>query len=172
MQDFEGKGVSYCAICDGFFYRNKNVVVIGDGKYAFKEADVLKNIANSVTVLTNGVDNNFESEFKVIGKKIKEICGDSKVSEIIFDDGESISVDGIFVAVGEAGGADFAKKMGIILNGDSIAVDENMKTNVDGVFACGNVVGGLLQVCKATYEGAKAGLSAVQFVKNGAKAEL
>ena len=56
--------------------------------------------------------------------------------------------------------------MGVVTNGDSIAVDKNMKTNIDGLFSCGNVAGGLLQVCKAVYEGAEAGLSAVQYVKN------
>ena len=64
------------------------------------------------------------------------------------------------------GGSNFAKKMGVILNNDSIVVDENMKTNIDGLYACGNATGGLLQVCKAVYEGAKAGLSAVDFLNN------
>ena len=63
------------------------------------------------------------------------------------------------------GGSNFAKKLGIMLNGDSIIVDENMKTNIEGIFACGNTTGGLLQVCKAVYEGAKAGLSVAQYLK-------
>ena len=65
IQEFEGKGVSYCAICDGFFYRNKNVVVIGNGKFAINEANILKNIAQNVTILTNGLqvteNNNFNT---------------------------------------------------------------------------------------------------------------
>ena len=56
--------------------------------------------------------------------------------------------------------------MGVMLKGDSIIVDENMKTNIDGLYSCGNAAGGLLQVCKATYEGAKAGLSAFKYVKD------
>lgn len=165
IMDFEGKGVSYCAICDGFFYRNKNVVVIGNGKFAIKEADDLKNIVNSVTILTNGDSIVESSDYKIDTRKIKKIHGDKKVNAIEFEDGEMLPIDGVFVAIGEAGGSDFAKKMGVILNGDAIVVDENMKTNIGGLYSCGNVSGGLLQVCKATYEGAKAGLAAIQYVK-------
>ena len=166
IEEFDGMGISYCAICDGFFYRNKNVVVIGNGKYAISEAKDLKSIAGKVTILTDGLEMQAESEFEVNNKKIKQILGDSKVRQIEFEDGQILDIDGIFVALGEAGGSDFAKKMGVLTNGDSISVDKNMKTNIDGLFSCGNVVGGLLQVCKAVYEGAEAGLSAVQYVKN------
>jgi len=166
IEEFDGKGISYCAICDGFFYRKKNVVVIGNGKYAVSEANDLQNIANSVKILTNGLEMQAESNFEFDTRKIKQILGDTKVRQIEFDDGEIIDVDGIFVALGEAGGSDFAKKMGVITKGDSISVDENMSTNLEGLFSCGNVVGGLLQVCKAVYEGAEAGLSAVKYVKS------
>ena len=88
-----------------------------------------------------------------------------KLTSENFEDGNKMQVDGAFIAIGEAGGTDFAKKLGVMLKGDSIDVDENMKTNIDGLYSCGNVNGGLLQVCKATYEGAKAGLAAVQYVK-------
>ena len=163
--DFEGKGISYCAICDGFFYRKKDVAVIGNGKFAIKEAEDLKNIANSVMILTNGDKFVDSSDYKIDTRKIKEIHGENKVNAVEFEDGEILPVDGIFIAVGEAGGTDFAKKMGIMVNGDSIIVDDKMRTNIEGLFSCGNVVGDLLQVCKATYEGAKAGLSAVQYLK-------
>lgn len=166
IEEFEGKGISYCAICDGFFYRKKDVVVIGNGKFAIKEADDLKDIANSVTILTNGEEIVDNSGYTVDTRKIKEIHGDNKVSSIEFEDGNQMQIDGVFIAIGEAGGADFAKKLGVILKGDSIETDENMKTNIDGLYSCGNVNGGLLQVCKATYEGAKAGLSATQYIKD------
>ena len=166
IEEFDGKGISYCAICDGFFYRNKNVVVIGNGKFAISEAEDLKNIAQNVKILTDGLDMKSESEFEVITKKISEIKGDSKVRQIEFEDGEILDIDGIFVALGEAGGSDFAKKLGVITKGDSISVNEYMATNIEGLFSCGNVTGGLLQVCKAVYEGAEAGLSAIKYIKN------
>lgn len=165
--DFEGKGISYCAICDGFFYRNKDVVVIGNGKFALSEASHLKNIAHEVKILTNGMEIEENTEFSIDKRKIKEVSGDSRVRYIEFEDGTKMNVDGIFIALGEAGGADFAKKMGVITNGDNIVVDENMQTNIEGLYSCGNSNGGLLQVCKAVYEGAVAGLAIVNYLKNG-----
>ena len=176
--EFEGKGISYCAICDGFFYRNKNVAIIGNGEFALSEAEDLENVVNSITILTNG-EANIESgdeerfkgrsdKYKVDTRKIKQIIGEQKVKAIEFEDGDILEIDGIFVAEGIAGGGSFAKKLGIITkgdNGDNLEVNENMETNIKGIFACGNLTGGLLQVNKAVYEGAKAGLQAVKFVK-------
>ena len=166
INEFEGKGVSYCAICDGFFYRNKNVVVIGNGEFAINEANILKNIANNVKILTNGLEMLQKTNIEVSKGKIKEIKGGLRVQEVVFEDDSTIEVDGVFVALGEAGGADFAKKIGVLTNNDNIVVDEKMKTNVKGLFACGNANGGLLQVSKAVYEGAVAGLSASNYLKN------
>lgn len=161
---FEGSGVSYCAICDGFFYRKKNVVVIGSGTYAISEATELKNVTPNVTILTNGLELNGTTDIPVITKEIKEIVGEGRVSGVKFMDDTTLDVNGVFIALGEAGGADFAKKLGIYMEKDNIVVDENMRTNIPGVYACGNVVGGLLQINKAAYEGAKAGLDAVKYI--------
>ena len=167
IEEFEGRGVSYCAICDGFFYRNKDVVVIGNGDYAISEADELKGIASSVRILTDGLDKPENSkEYEVITKKIVEIAGEDKVSKIIFDDNSSIDVAGVFVALGRAGGADFAKKLGVLTEGDSIIVNENMKTSVDGIYSCGDAVGGLLQVSKSVSDGAKAGIDAATYIRS------
>lgn len=164
--EFEGKGISYCAICDGFLYKNKDVVVIGNGEYALSEAEALKNIASKVTILTNGhVPNKFNG-FEIINKKIKAIKGENVVNSIEFIDGSIMSVRGVFIAIGEAGSIDFAKRIGIMLDGENIVVDENMKTNIDGLYACGNSTGGLLQVSKAVYEGSVAGLAAAKYLKN------
>ena len=166
INEFEGKGVSYCAICDGFFYRNKNVVVIGNGEFAINEANILKNIANDVKILTDGLEMLQDTSIEVSKGKIREIKGGLRVQEVVFEDNSTIEVDGVFVALGEAGGADFAKKIGVLTNNDNIVVDEKMQTNVKGLFACGNANGGLLQVSKAVYEGAVAGLSASKYLKN------
>ena len=164
VAEFEGSGVSYCAICDGFFYRKKNAVVIGSGTYAISEATELKNVTPNVTILTNGLELNGTTDIPVINKEIKEIVGEGRVSGVKFMDDTTLDVNGVFIALGEAGGADFAKKLGIYMEKDNIVVDENMRTNIPGVYACGNVVGGLLQINKAAYEGAKAGLDAVKYI--------
>lgn len=178
--DFEGKGVSYCAVCDGFFYRKKNVAVIGNGTFAVAEASHLAHIAESVTILTDGkndaevkaaveADSSISAKIKIDSRKVTKVIPNeenTKVGGVTFADGETLSLDGVFVALGSAGAADFAKKLGLMLNGDSIAANEKMATNAPGIFSCGNANGGLLQVCKAVYEGGVAGLSAVDYIRN------
>lgn len=182
--DFEGKGVSYCAVCDGFFYRKKNVAVIGNGKFAVEEATHLAHIAESVTILTDGKDesevkaaiagdSSIASKIKIDTRKVTKVIPNAdgtKVGGVTFDDGATLQADGLFVALGSAGAADFAKKLGLMMKGDSISTDEKMSTNAPGIFSCGNANGGLLQVCKAVYEGGLAGLSAVDYIRNLKKA--
>ena len=150
IKEFEGRGVSYCAICDAFFYRNKKVAVIGSGKFALNEANELSNVVGTLILLTNG-EEALNSKYEKNIKKIKKIIGDSKVREIEFEDGTKEDVDGIFIAEGEASASDFAKTLGIAENGDNIKVDEKMATNIKGIYACGNITGGLYQVSKAVY---------------------
>lgn len=168
IREFEGRGVSYCAICDGFFYRNKDVVVIGNGKYAVSEANELLNIAKSVTILTDGKEapEIKENSIKIDTRKICRIIGDNKVEKVEFDDNDKIEASGVFVAVGVASGNDFAKKLGIITKDNNIVVNEKMETNIPGIFACGDCVGKLLQVSKSVYEGTEAGLQAIQYVRS------
>ena len=167
ISEFEGKGVSYCAICDGFFYKDKEVSVLGSGKYALSETNDLINVAKKITILTNGEKapefraNNVE----IKTEKIREVRGTEKVEKVIFEDNSEIDIDGIFVAQGVASANDFAKKMGIIIEKNYIKVDEKMKTNISGIYACGDCVGGLLQISKSVYEGTIAGLEAIKYVK-------
>ena len=165
IKDFEGKGISYCAICDGFFYRNKEVVVIGNGKYAVSEANELINIAKNVTILTDGKESPEINNIKNDTRKIRRIVGENKVEEIEFEDNQKLKVDGIFIALGTADGNDFAKKLGIITKNNQIIVNENMETNISGIYACGDCTGNLLQVSKSVYEGTKAGLQAINYVR-------
>lgn len=163
--EFEGKGISYCAICDGFFFKDKNIAVIGNGKYALNEAKELSHIVKNITILTDGLEVP-KTEYSTNSKKIKAILGEQKVKEIEFEDGTKIEIDGIFIALGEAGASNFAKTLGIMQVEDNIEVNKKMETNIKGIFACGNATGGLLQISKAVYEGAEAGLSAVNYIRN------
>ena len=167
IKEFEGKGVSYCAVCDGFFYRNKDVSILGNGKYAISEANELINIANSITILTDGKEapDIRADNVTIDTRKIREVRGDNKVEEVEFDDNSTTKTDGIFVALGVAGGNEFARKLGMITQKDRIVVNENMETNIPGIYACGDCVGGLLQISKSVYEGTKAGLQAIQYIR-------
>lgn len=162
IRDFEGRGVSYCAVCDAFFYRDKDVCVIGSGEYALHEAEVLKKVAKSVTLLTDGKE---APEYKnSITEKIESVEGNDTVEKVVFKNGSEIEVSGVFVAIGVAGGLDIARKLGAVINGNYIAVDDNMCTNIPGLYAVGDCTGGLLQVAKAVYDGAKAGLDIIRNV--------
>ena len=164
IEKFEGKGISYCAICDGFFYRNKNVAVIGSGNYAISETNDLINIAKDITILTDGEKApDFRADnVNIETRGIKEIKGNDKVEEIELTDGTDLKVDGIFIAQGVASSTDFAKKLGALIKNDKIIVNEKMETNIKNLYACGDCVGGLLQVSKAVYEGTIAGLNAIR----------
>lgn len=168
IADFEGLGVSYCAVCDGFFHRGKDVAVLGSGKYALHEAQVLLPIAGSVTVLTDGTspEVEFPSEIKVDERKISHLDGSPMaLSTVVFDDSSSMTISGLFIAQGSASSTDLARKVGIATDSNKIVVDENMATNIPGIFACGDCTGGLLQVSKAVYDGATAGNSVVKYLR-------
>lgn len=171
IKEFEGKGVSYCAICDAFFYRNKNVAVLGSGNYAIHEAEILKPVAKSVTLLTNNekLVENRDIDLNVNEKKIREVRGYDKVDEVVFDDDTKEKVNGIFVAIGTASTNDLARKIGARVENNNILVNENLETNVPGLYACGDCTGGILQISKATYEGTKVGLEIINKIKNGKK---
>ncbi len=165
IDTFEGKGISYCAVCDGFFYKNKNVCIIGSGPYAISEANDLIPIVNHITILTNSEKPpEIRAEnVSIDTKPIKEIQGDEKVRCIEFEDKSKIETEGIFIAQGVAGSIEFAKKLGAIIKENAIVVNEKMETNIKGLYACGDCTGGLLQISKAVYEGMIAGLEAIKF---------
>lgn len=168
IKEFEGKGVSYCAICDAFFYRNKNVAVLGSGNYAIHEAEILKPVVKSVTLLTNSekLVENRDINLNINEKKIKEVRGYEKVDEIVFEDNTKENINGIFVAIGTASTNDLARKIGARIENNHIVVNENLETNVPGLYACGDCTGGILQISKAAYEGTKVGLEIVNRIKS------
>ena len=170
FSEFDGKGISYCAVCDAFFYRGKDVAVLGCCEYALSEVMELLPIAKSVTFITNGVEPipNIPPEVKIITNEIAAFAGTDRLSEVQFKDGRTLSVSGVFVALGVAGSGDLAKKLGVITRGNKIVIDENMTTNIPGLFAAGDCTGGMLQIAKAVYEGAKAGTEAIKFIRKKA----
>lgn len=166
INNFNGRGISYCAVCDGFFYKNKDVAVIGSGQYAINEVNHLLPLAKKVTLLTDGKTTSNDSiSVDINSREIKEFRGDAKLQEIEFKDNSKLKVDGVFLAIGTATSTDLAQRLGALIKDNRIIVDEKMKTNVNGLFAAGDCTGGLLQISKAVYEGSQAGLSAVEYLK-------
>lgn len=166
LKDLEGAGVSYCAVCDGFFYRGKEVAVLGNGDYALHEAGELLPLAAKVTLLTGGqpAPDHLPDNLAVDTRPIASLEG-TPLKAVHFKDGESLPVSGLFVALGVASAADLAKKIGIFTEGQYIKVDDKMQTNFPGIYAAGDCVGGLLQVAKAVSDGAIAGTTMVQFLR-------
>lgn len=165
IKEFEGRGVSYCATCDAFFFKEKDVAVLGSKEYALHEAEELKRVTNSVIMLTNGeeVVENRSIDIDIEERKIREFRGDNRIEEIQFEDNTTKKIDGVFIAIGTATSSDLARKIGARIDEkQNIIVDENMMTNVPNLFACGDCTGGALQIAKAVYEGMVAAMSAIK----------
>ena len=167
IRTFEGRGVSYCAVCDAFFYRGKAAAVLGQGEYALEEARVLLPVAGSVTLLTNGqsAPENLPDGLAVDTRPVSAVEGGETVERVVFADGETLPLDGVFVALGTAGSTDFARKLGAPLDGTHIRANADGSTAVPGLFAAGDCTGGLLQIAKAVSDGAQAAMSAVKFLR-------
>lgn len=155
--------MSYCATCDAFFYRGKEVAVLGNGAYALHEAAVLSDVAAKVTLLTNGgAAPSAPCKFPVITQPISALTGNESLEQIHFRDGSALHAAGLFIALGAAGGNELALKLGAMTQNGKILVSEAMETNIPNVFAAGDCTGGLLQISKAVCDGAKAGLEIVR----------
>lgn len=167
MAEMEGHGVSYCAVCDAFFYRKKDVAVLGSGEYALHEATELLSVVNSVTLLTNGAEltAKFPESVKIETRKITGLKGAGQFEGVKFDDGLEADFDGMFVAMGSANATDLALKAGAAFDAGKLVLDKDFQTTVPGLFAAGDCTGGTLQVAVAVGEGAIAGLAAIKYLR-------
>ena len=180
---FAGKGVSYCATCDGAFYRNKTVAVVGGGNSAFDEAYFLIRFVNKIYLVHRRKEFRAEPinvkhltdtgkvEY-VLDSVIDEICGDGKVNSIKIKnvvDGSmhDQAVDGVFVFVGQEPSTHFLKDTGLELKdtGHIVTDMSTMETNIPGVFACGDsILKPVRQVANAVGEGAVAAMSVTHYL--------
>ena len=179
VRELEGKGVSYCAVCDAFFYRGKEVAVLGNSDFALHEAEELAHTASKVTIFTDGKEPQFSRghSIQVNTMKIQSVEGEERVSGIrvetdmqIQEAGETresfYPADGVFVALGTAGSTEIARQMGAMLTEKgNIMVNASMETSIPGLYAAGDCTGGLLQIAKAVYEGAQASITAGKYVR-------
>ena len=151
-KDYEMRGLSYCATCDGFFYRDLRIGLIGSGQAMLHELEFLKNISNNITVFSDGEDITVEG-VKVVKDKLVSFYGNDML-EGIETDVAKYDLDGVFVAIGTAGTFDFIKHLGIATDSNNnILVNENYQTNIPNLYAIGDAIGGVLQITKASYDG-------------------
>jgi len=166
--------VSYCVSCDGFFYRGKQVLVLGEGVYAASQALELTTYTPHVAICTHGKKPTITPEFleklgeaniPVLENKIERLEGEKGLERVAFTDGGGYDAFGLFVAMGEASSSDFAWTLGLESEGNAIKADLEQKTNIPGIFAAGDCVGRFKQIAVAVGEGALAGRAIISYVK-------
>ena len=177
-EDFAGKGVSYCATCDGPFYKDKTVCVIGGSDSAAKEALFLSQNVNKVYIIYRGEEIRAEPinkkrveqnpKIEIIYKtNVTEIKGENTVKSVIFDNGTEFEVDGVFIEVGSVPNSDLAKHIGVRTNKkDEIIINRKSETNISGIFAAGDVADApFKQAITGVSEGVIAAYSAFEHIK-------
>lgn len=177
-KNFIGRGVSYCALCDGNFFKNQDVAVVGSGDSAVSDALYLSNICKNVYVLTKNqlkLNNYSEDDLsereniKVLkGAISKQIEGDNKVQTLVYEkDGEesNLDVNAVFVAIGRKPDTDNLKDKINLNDRGFIETNDRMETSTKGVYACGDVRTSVIkQIATAVGDGAIAGNEASKYV--------
>lgn len=169
--EFEGKGISYCATCDGFFFRNKEVVVIGDSDIAIEEANYLSSIASKVTIISRNnvqikniptITNSIPSKIiieddKIVGLQIHNLSNNQK---------QIIECKGIFPYIAFNPSTDFLSKE-ILDDKGYIKANSDMSTKIENIFAAGDCIAkDLRQIVTACSDGAIAATSIIKYIKS------
>jgi thioredoxin reductase (NADPH) len=182
-ETFAGHGVSYCATCDGYFFKDKKVLMVGGGNSALTDALHLKNLGAHVAIVHRR--DKFRAE-KYLQESIERekipVIWDSVVDEIlgnkktvtgvkiinqISKETKIHKVDGVFIAIGEVPNSKLAGELGIKLKDDGfVDIDNHCRTNIPRIYAAGDVTGGIRQIVTAVSEGATAALAAFEDLAN------
>ncbi len=171
-----GRGVSYCATCDGGFFKDKIVGIVGGSDSAAKEAMVLAQNSSKVYMFVRSklraepinidrIKSNPKIEI-ITGVNVKEIKGENKVQSVLLDNGDEIQLEGLFIAIGMLPQNDLAKSLGVDLNEKGeIIIDKMSRTSIEGVFAAGDVTNmPWKQAIVGAAEGSVAGYSAFEYI--------
>ena len=181
-KEFTGKGVSYCANCDGPLYRNKTVAVVGGGNSALDAAEILSKIAKKVYLIHRRQEfrgfealvdeiktrNNIELVLDYVPKEIigKTSIGKIKVQNVGTNEIKEINVEGIFIEIGRVAHTDLVARLVERNKQDQIIVDEKCRTKTEGVFAAGDVTDGVYkQITIACGQGTIAALAASEYIQ-------
>lgn len=177
-EKYAGKGVSYCATCDGPFYKDKVVCVIGGSDSAAKEALFLAQNTSKVYMIYRGEEIRAEpinkkrvlnnDKIEIIYKtNVVEILGEGKVNSVIFDNGNKLDVNGVFIEIGSIPNSGIAKRIGVKVNEkDEIKINRKSETNIPGIYAAGDVADApFKQAITGVAEGVIAAYSAFDYVK-------
>ncbi|MDO9565293.1 MAG: FAD-dependent oxidoreductase [Candidatus Desulfaltia sp.] len=175
-KSFIGKGVSYCVDCDANFYKGAKVAIVGNESAAVSGALTLLFYADQVHLVSDQLQVSDQLDYQIrksevilhSGRKVKEIIGKETVKGIILDDDQRLNIDGIFIETGAKGAIELAALLGVELDTDKfkyIITDKQQQTNIQGIYASGDICGPPFQMAKAVGEGCVAGLSAATYAK-------
>ena len=157
---FLGRGVSYCATCDGMLYRRKHVIVYGESAAAEREANYLRDIGCAVVYLSRrSAQGQLSDTIPRISMKTLEICGEQTVTHVLVD-GEKVLCEGVFLLRPSVAPVDLMR--GLALEDGHVRVNRSMETNLPGVYAAGDCTGKPYQIAKAVGEGQIAALAAAE----------
>ncbi len=175
-EEFKGKGVSYCATCDGFFFQGRDIIMVGGGNSALQEALYLNNLGANITLIHRRDEFRAQKELQnqikeagintILNATVEEIKGEMLVESVTLKDTKTgelseLPINGVFISVGYIPHTELAKQLGVELDPSGhIIIDTEQKTNVDYVYAIGDVCVGLKQWIVACGEGAVAATSA------------
>lgn len=180
---FKGKGISYCATCDGDFFQDKNIIVVGGGNSALEEAVSLTKYASSVTIVhqfenfqafehaVEEAQNNPKISF-IMESKIIEFIGDNSLEKVIIENQSThelseMNIDGVFIFIGYQPNTESIKDIVDLNEKNEIIVNENLQTSIRGVFAAGDSIQKRYrQITTAVADGTIAALGAMEYVNN------
>ncbi len=177
-QDLRGRGLSYCATCDGFFFKNKKVLVVGGGNSALIEALYLHQIGCQVSLIHRRDVLRGEAALEkdmrtkgitiIINSVVEQIIGDTKVEKVQIHNVATnkktyLPIDGVFISIGDIPQSSLARLLDIELDDKGyIKVDHSQRTNIKGIYAAGDVTGGVKQIITACAQGAVAALTSTE----------
>ncbi|WGI16732.1 NAD(P)/FAD-dependent oxidoreductase [Methanonatronarchaeum sp. AMET-Sl] len=177
LSDFEGKGVSYCVVCDGPLFRDKKCGVLGSRDYGVKEALKLHEYTENVFLLTDGKEVDAderlvreldEKGIEVITEEVTRVFGDQLLNGAVVG-GEEFDLDGLFIAIGTSGTLDFALELGIDIEDGFIQTEKDLSTGLPRLYAAGDCTGGERQISLAVGEGTEAALNLIKDLKGEIK---
>ncbi len=180
-EEFMGRGVSYCATCDGFFFAGRDIIMVGGGNTALQEALYLKNLGANITIVHRRDEFRAQKHLQdmvkeeniptILNATVEQIKGEMLVESVVLKDTKTgelkeVPTNGVFISVGYIPHTELANQLGVELDESGhIIIDNNQKTNVDYVYAIGDVCVGLKQWVVACGEGAVAATSAYHDLK-------
>ncbi len=168
-KEYLGRGVSYCATCDGNFFKDQDVAIYGSGESAKEEALYLSNIVRTLYFVSESLPNELKKEnVKFIKSSIVEICGDDfGVNKIKLKNNEEIPCYGVFVYQGKKLASEFLNNIKPSMNNNFIISDDEMMSDIPGLFVAGDVRNKVLrQLITAANDGAIAAISANKYIRN------